>query len=248
MDSNSQIIQWDRFWVTEGINAFLPCSSLINLPEILQASPEIDAVKCVVVATGINDIDTQSAEEVLLQIQQNVNLLRERFHETKIVISEIPPRTDDRDEEVKKCNVLINGYVDDHDFLLVVNHAKLRTADGRNYRDAKHITNYASPLFVANIKRPMRMALGRAKHRFPYPNEEDAAGDGNRGRGRGRGRGRAYDQGRGGGRGGGRGRGYRGGRGSWGNNNRGRDNGGRFDIREEFDKLKTELMTIINNR
>ena len=170
----------------------------------------------------------------------NVDVIRNRFPDTKIIVSEIPPRTDDRDEEVKKCNVLINEFVGAWDFLYVVNHAKLRTPDGRNYRDAKHITTYAAPLFVSNLKRPMRTVLGRAKHRFSYPTYSD------RGSGRGRG----------GGRGGGRGRGRghdgrgRGGRGSWGRDrgNHNQGGGARFNIRDEFEKFKMELMDIVNNR
>ena len=202
----------------------------------------IRSAKCVVVATGVNDIDTKDAEDILASLKVGVDLLRHRYENPKIVIAEIIPRTDERDEEVKKCNTLIKEFVDQDETLFIGDHSRLRTEDGRHHQDAKHITQYSTALFVANIKRPLRKALGINKwDGYEYRSTHTEGLDGVYGYG-GRGRGRGRD------RGSGRGYGDRRGRGGHGRLGHGwPDRGGAFNMRNEFEKFKLELLNIVNN-
>ena len=196
-------------------------------------------------------MDTKTAEEVFEHFRAVVDLIRVRYKQPKIIIAELTPRTDNRDEQVKECNILIQQFVNDNEFLFLAKHGNLRTVDDRHYHDAKHITNFAVPIYVSNIKRALKTAYGiyRQNNRFgggrlPADDQDNRhqdnrhrreqqnnRGRGNRGnRGRSRGRGRGTFGGRGGyNRGGGR------------PNNDGRG----FNFQNEFEKFKLEIINII---
>ena len=75
-----------------------------------------------------------------------------------MILSEITPRWDDKDIEVKKCNEIIGSRASELNFVYLAKHDNLRNGSGRMYSDVKHIKRDSVPVFVANIKNALRKA------------------------------------------------------------------------------------------
>ena len=240
IDSNNRFVDWNRFFsfVRGGRNCTF-CGSLYDVERLVEEDTTTGKIDYVVMSVGVNDLDTKCAEEVIAQMKLVIELIRMKHGQPKIIINEATPRHDDRDDEVKHYNELLKDYVDQHDFLFLSKQSKLRTSDWRHYLDEKHITHYAIPIFVASLKRTMRLAYGMDPNGRRGDNNNFNRSDTQR---------YSSDRGRGG-RGGGRGRGGRGGRG--GNSGRGGFRHGgitgdvNFDYRGEFEKFKTEMRTLV---
>ena len=159
IDSNRKHINWRKFWTIDGTEKFY-CGSLYTLKEKIINAKQINSVKYVLINVGVNDLDTQDAEEVYEKMEDVVNIIREKYKDCKIIISEITPRTDDRDNEVIKCNTLINQMSKNKEFIFIARQSNLRDDNGTMFDDAKHITRNAIPKFVANIKRVLEKAYG----------------------------------------------------------------------------------------
>ena len=252
MDSNNHFVDWGMFWRNiPGKKEKTFCGSLYDLERRITSDEKIRSVKYAVISVGVNDVDILSAQEVQKQLEKVVNVIDFKYGQPKIVIGELTPRMDDRDEEVIKCNQLIKEYTEANDRLFLAKQEKLRTQDGRHYHDTKPITKYAVPIFISSLKTALRAARGIEQHQQqqdrarPYNSRGHTFGGG-------RGRGGYGDDGgywgRGGGRGGVQRGGGRGGRGGVRGGGRGRGglNGG-FDFRDEFEKFKTEVRNIIAN-
>ena len=53
-----------------------------------------------------------------------MNVIDFKYGQPKIVIGELTPRMDDRDEEVIKCNQLIKEYTEANDRLFLAKHSR----------------------------------------------------------------------------------------------------------------------------
>ena len=54
----------------------------------------------------MNDLDNKDHEQVYEEIKLLFEQIRNKFHDLKIIVSEITPRNDKKDEEVKSLNKL----------------------------------------------------------------------------------------------------------------------------------------------
>ena len=161
MDSNNAFVKWDWFWTfTKGTKKTTFNGSLYEIEDIIREDRSNRKIQYVVLSIGVNDVDVKSAEEVFEQLQVVIDLIRSKYGETKIVIGELTPRKDERDEQVKRCNELIKTLTDEHNYLFLAKQQRLRTSDWRHYRDDKHITKFAAPLFVSSLKNALRDAYG----------------------------------------------------------------------------------------
>ena len=68
---------------------------------------KIRQLKHVFINVGVNDLDTESPEEVSKQFERIIAILREKYEGIKIIVSEITPRKDAKDTEVIKCNTML---------------------------------------------------------------------------------------------------------------------------------------------
>ena len=68
---------------------------------------------------GNNDIDEKSGVSVINYLKETIDNIREKYDTVKIILSEITPRKDNRDEEVKACNRLISKYANNNPFIFV---------------------------------------------------------------------------------------------------------------------------------
>ena len=165
----------------------------------------------ILISLGVNDIDTKTPQEVCDQVIKLTELIRERYGNPKIILSELTPRNDEKDKEVLDCNQLLKTFADSAEHIIMAKQSGLRTEDGRHFEDAKHITRFAIPIFCASLKRALRTAYGverRAGYgvrKANYNNNNNNNNNNTRGRGTGRrygGRSGQYDNYRGNGRGG----------------------------------------------
>ena len=152
---------------------FIILSHLNNFTEfhLIIEEKKFRNIKHVLINVGVNDIDHKTAEEVFHQLQIVVNLLREKDNNPKIIISEVTPRIDEKDEEVKKCNDLIDAYASSYDYIFLAKQSNLRSEDNHMFSDTKHITRYATPVFVSNIKKTLREAYGLPPNPKAYGNK-----------------------------------------------------------------------------
>ena len=105
----------------------------------------------------------KTAEEVFQQLVKVINQLRGKYEGIKIILCEITPRGDVRDDEVIRINQIIAEYSQDKVYIFLAKHGNLRTEDKRHFSDNKHISFNAAPIFVSNIKRALRLAYGTVK-------------------------------------------------------------------------------------
>ena len=161
MDSNNHFVDWGMFWKNiQGKKERTFCGSLFDLEQLILADTKIATTKYVILSIGVNDVDTKTAEEVRRQLETVIDLIDRKYGQPKIIVGELTPRRDDRDDEVKKCNELINQFTDGHERLFLAKQDKLRTQDGRHFYDTKHITKYAVPIYISSLKNSLRAARG----------------------------------------------------------------------------------------
>ena len=91
------------------------------------------------------------------------------FPSIKIIVSEVTPRMDEFDEQVKVANSSLNKFVDRHENTFIVKHDNLRNPDF--FQDAKHIRQDGIARFAANIKKGLRNAYGMQFDRYSQGNE-----------------------------------------------------------------------------
>ena len=107
-------------------------------------------------SVGCNDIDYRNSDAVFDLMKQTVDNIRQKFPGVKIILSEITPRMDERDNEVIDTNTKLNEYVAQHDDLFLTTNSNMRDEDF--FVDAKHFNQQCIPRFAKNIK----IALGKA--------------------------------------------------------------------------------------
>ena len=96
-------------------------------------------------------------KKVCIKLFTIINKIESRFPGIKVIVSEITPRMDNRDSEVKICNNMMNGFAKHRNNIFVVGHSNLRGS--QFFHDTKHIKETKIPKFAANIKRTLHKAL-----------------------------------------------------------------------------------------
>ena len=79
-----------------------------------------------------------------------------KYNRTKFIISEITPRNDDRDAEVKLFNSLLLEYTKRHRDISMAFHHNLRDRSWSMFSDAKHIHPNKVAKFAANIIKALK--------------------------------------------------------------------------------------------
>ena len=116
----------------------------------------ITSLKSILIHTGVNDTDDTCGTKVGEKLFTIINKIQAKFPGIKIIVSEVTPRMDGKDSEVKKCNNVINQYAKRREGIYIAAHSNLR--DQRFFRDNKHIKEIKIAKFAANLKRALRNA------------------------------------------------------------------------------------------
>ncbi len=158
MDSNRKHINWRQFWTLKGTEKYF-CGKLIDVEKRFREETA-SSIKYILIHVGVNDLDTRTPEQVTEHLKVIIAGMRKKFQGVKIIVSEITPRNDEKDADVRRCNELINALYGNQGHITIAPHSNLRDDDWSMYDDAKHITKAAIPRLVSNIKRALRKAYG----------------------------------------------------------------------------------------
>ena len=98
---------------------------------IFQSEDFIDSLTftslgAIMIHTGVNDIDDMDGKKVCIKLFTIINKIESKFPGIKVIVSEITPRMDNRDSEVKICNNMMNSFAKHRKNIFVAGHSNLR--------------------------------------------------------------------------------------------------------------------------
>ena len=157
-DSNFRHIDYRKLWTIKNSER-RSCSNLKDVGKLINDT-DITTLHHILISTGVNDLDEASGIELFNTFSRLINQLKTKYPGIKIIMCEITPHDDERDEEVLKCNRMINSCVSSQANIYVAYHSNLRDDTFSLFRDNKHIKESKIAKFASNIKRAMRTAYG----------------------------------------------------------------------------------------
>ena len=158
MDSNSKFIKFNKLWTTKNSMR----RRCYTHPQLRTFITELNAesVETFLIHIGVNDIDNKSGQEVFDEMKESISLIKSKYPDAKIVLSEVTPRKDERDVEGDTCNRLLNEWAPSQVNLFIANHASIRGDKKQFLHDNKHISRKSLGVFVVNLKRALCKATG----------------------------------------------------------------------------------------
>ena len=158
MDSNFKYINYRKLW-TINKSERKSCSNLNDVENVIKDT-DITTLHHILISTGVNDLDDKSGLEVFNKICHIIYQIKVKYPGIKIIFCEVTPRNDERDEEVIRCNQMVNAYVSTQENIYIAHHSNLRDETYSLFRDNKHIKEYKIAKYASNIKRALRAAYG----------------------------------------------------------------------------------------
>ena len=156
INSNQKYLTTDLWKNAEAVFSPKAQQLLPRIPQLLKThKPNL-----VLIHNGTNDLDSEDGETVAQTLLQIVQRMKRDLPEIKIVISEIPPRKTNKDDQVQICNDHLHTYFDQMEGVTMATHSNLRTVDWKFYEDDKHLAKKSIGKFAHNLKTALREALG----------------------------------------------------------------------------------------
>ena len=159
MDSNSNHINFRKLWSVRNTER-KKIYRLDQLQNYIQNS-DIQILHYILIQVGVNDLDRNNAPEVFNDLRNNIQFIKHKYPDIKIILCEITPRNDSRDGEVLECNRLIHDFVECDDNIFLANHSNLRENNYAMLHDVKHVSKRKMGTYVVNIKRALYAAHGK---------------------------------------------------------------------------------------
>ena len=135
---------------------------------------DFDSTDMIVIHVGVNDIDKKNGRDVFEEIKHIITHIKSLAPSVKLVVSEITPRNDNRDPEVKICNTLLKSLLEKD--ITLAYHQNLRNNEWSFYDDVKHLSKVSIAKFASNLKQAFRRAFGidrsTNKQRYLHKNNE----------------------------------------------------------------------------
>ena len=178
-DSNWQFINPRKLWKVNG-SIVKRCSTLFDVSKVVHSFPH-SVVKHFLLNVGTNDLDEKDHHQVFGELEQVVDAIRTRYPGIQMVISEIPPRKDTRDEDVINFNELLRSYAANHTDITIALHHNLRDESYSMFYDNKHIKEIKVPKFAKNIIRAMLKSYKITDKRELYPEANETPSTTNNG-------------------------------------------------------------------
>ena len=152
IDSNSRYIDFRKLWTLKGsVRKFI--ENLYELKKSILNEKTLKSVKHILINIGVNDLDSKSGSDVFAELKGIIEVTRSKYPGISIILGEITPRADNKDDEVKLGNNLINDWAKKQVDVFLAKHSNLRDPDWTMFKDTKHITCDAIPRFASNLKR-----------------------------------------------------------------------------------------------
>ena len=171
MDSNSKFLIPRKLWDIKGTD-FQRCYTIDEVKNLVQRKITYTNLQYFMISVGCNDLDRKSPVEVFNSIKEVVTELRHTYPGIKVILAEVTPRMDDKDQAVEEINVLINNYKNTTENIYIIKNSNLRDPKFFYPNDSKHIRKNCIGLFASNIKRGLRAAYGRKKW-VPPPHDHN---------------------------------------------------------------------------
>ena len=167
MDSNRKILDKNLLWKN---STMVECPTTATLHEKIEKTSFAD-FDIVVIHVGVNDIDTKDGQTVADDLYKEVETIRTKAPHVKVVLSEVTPRQNSRDNEVIECNKQLETFSSSDTNITLATHSNLRYPEMfRSKTDDKHFHQNKSGILASNIKRALRQALGIQNERNPRNN------------------------------------------------------------------------------
>ena len=116
------------------------------------------SMKYFLIQVGVNDIDHMGGKDVFEEVKKNINSLKTKFPDIKVILAELTPRKNEKDVDV--CNQLLREYALSDDQVFLASHENLRANKNDFLVDNKHISRKKIGVFVVNLKRALCQAYG----------------------------------------------------------------------------------------
>ena len=118
---------------------------------------------------GTNDLENKHYLQVLDELKQVLDDVRYRFPGVKLIVSELLPRNDTKDGEVKCFNTVLKSYAEQHTDITIATHHNMRDPQFTMFYDKKHIRENNVPRFAKNLIRAMLSAYKIQSKSELYP-------------------------------------------------------------------------------
>ena len=105
-DSNRKYIDFRKLWTLKGTK-IIPCGNWREANKIIESSNYTN-LKHILIHVGCNDLDSMSGESLFTTIKNTIEEIKIKIPHIKITLSEITPRMDEHDIEVKATNLLLS--------------------------------------------------------------------------------------------------------------------------------------------
>lgn len=158
MDSNRRFVAQDKINPDEKLKVkIIPCHNFQQCLDVIDTVAFAKA-KVIILHFGVNDIESQSTERFCLNMKHAVTLLRSKYPNAQLLVSEITPRMDSLNIKVKECNAHLKSVLGGDPKVYIIYHSFL---DNEEYfYDRKHIRKDFINKLASNLKKAMRRALG----------------------------------------------------------------------------------------
>ena len=120
----------------------------------------------VYIHTGVNDIDTVDGMSVADDLINIIEKIRHVYPSIKIIVSDITPRKQFRDDQVLKCNEKLGSSLRKRENITIGFHKNLRNPEWSFHKDDKHFAQVSIAKFASNIKVAFRKSIGLTNNKF----------------------------------------------------------------------------------
>ena len=149
IDSNSNHLDRRKFWRVNNTK-WERCGTAYEAGRAIR-KVNYHNLQYVLVSLGVNDIDD------VCGITDDIHMI---YPNVKVIVSELTPRNDNRDEEVIECNKPLVANAKSKDYMYFAKQSNLRDPDYSFFDDSKHIKKTKVGRYASNLKIALRKAYG----------------------------------------------------------------------------------------
>ena len=158
VDSNGKYLDRRKFWTLDR-TTWLRCGNVDEARRLINRTRYTN-IKYILIAVGVNDLDETDGSELADKFGSLIGSIHESYPDVKIILNEVTPRNDNRDEHVIKCNTKLQVYTTRHDHIFLSRQSNLRDDSYSFFHDNKHIKQSKIPRYASNMKIALRQAYG----------------------------------------------------------------------------------------
>ena len=159
IDSNGNYLDRRKFWRLDKTK-YIRCGNIIEAGQSIHRT-KYNKLKYVLLSIGVNDTDDEGGEEVARRMKELIDTIQRLYPHVKIVMNELTPRADQRDEDVIKCNkALANITSASNGKIVLAIQSNLRDNTYSFFRDVKHVKETKIARYASNLKIALRKVYG----------------------------------------------------------------------------------------